>query len=414
MNINSLPKHYRSRLLRETNCIHKEPIPSKTLVKLLNACQKDSVQDIHFCTTPELEKDDVCEENLRKSEYVEILKKRIPQIFKSFVKYSGDFEYSLFLDLMFDKYANDTPFKEMFPEGYPARFNFPNIDERVFKFVEQNLSIGFMFLFGTDEDNLTLVVPEEFLEIVHETRRSMAGFHDYCKVYANLYGVCDPETVISKWNMDHGDSHLTKSQGIAAINECSLFTRYFISYGVCLCTWSVETSVVIEHIIEERKIHRPYKPTNEEFNEWLDYTDDINENLAEYKTILEHFKKYSNNPASTQFDALCLLDDLRIGLEHPTAIIERYRLQIGFTRIDMDKITPVISAIMELNNKARLWVTYGNAPNELSSSPKVDFGMRDMKQNFSIVRSTPKVGRNDLCPCGSGLKYKKCCGKMVN
>ena len=23
----------------------------------------------------------------------------------------------------------------------------------------------------------------------------------------------------------------------------------------------------------------------------------------------------------------------------------------------------------------------------------------------------PKVGRNDLCPCGSGLKYKKCCGK---
>ena len=22
-----------------------------------------------------------------------------------------------------------------------------------------------------------------------------------------------------------------------------------------------------------------------------------------------------------------------------------------------------------------------------------------------------KIGRNDLCPCGSGKKYKKCCGK---
>ncbi|MFA6782511.1 MAG: SEC-C metal-binding domain-containing protein, partial [Sedimentibacter sp.] len=22
-----------------------------------------------------------------------------------------------------------------------------------------------------------------------------------------------------------------------------------------------------------------------------------------------------------------------------------------------------------------------------------------------------KTGRNDPCPCGSGLKYKKCCGK---
>jgi len=26
------------------------------------------------------------------------------------------------------------------------------------------------------------------------------------------------------------------------------------------------------------------------------------------------------------------------------------------------------------------------------------------------VKATPKVGRNDPCPCGSGKKYKKCCG----
>lgn len=27
-----------------------------------------------------------------------------------------------------------------------------------------------------------------------------------------------------------------------------------------------------------------------------------------------------------------------------------------------------------------------------------------------IVRETPKVGRNEPCPCGSGKKHKKCCG----
>ncbi len=27
------------------------------------------------------------------------------------------------------------------------------------------------------------------------------------------------------------------------------------------------------------------------------------------------------------------------------------------------------------------------------------------------VRKDKKVGRNDPCPCGSGLKYKRCCGK---
>ena len=29
----------------------------------------------------------------------------------------------------------------------------------------------------------------------------------------------------------------------------------------------------------------------------------------------------------------------------------------------------------------------------------------------TVVRSTPKVGRNDPCPCGSGKKYKQCCGR---
>lgn|GEM_PF-1996556 len=28
-----------------------------------------------------------------------------------------------------------------------------------------------------------------------------------------------------------------------------------------------------------------------------------------------------------------------------------------------------------------------------------------------IRHSTPKIGRNDPCPCGSGKKYKKCCGR---
>ncbi len=28
----------------------------------------------------------------------------------------------------------------------------------------------------------------------------------------------------------------------------------------------------------------------------------------------------------------------------------------------------------------------------------------------TVRREDPKVGRNDPCPCGSGKKYKKCCG----
>jgi hypothetical protein len=30
-----------------------------------------------------------------------------------------------------------------------------------------------------------------------------------------------------------------------------------------------------------------------------------------------------------------------------------------------------------------------------------------------IVRTAPKIGRNEPCPCASGKKYKKCCGKVA-
>ncbi|MBH9967305.1 SEC-C metal-binding domain-containing protein [Rossellomorea oryzaecorticis] len=28
------------------------------------------------------------------------------------------------------------------------------------------------------------------------------------------------------------------------------------------------------------------------------------------------------------------------------------------------------------------------------------------------VKKGPSIGRNDPCPCGSGSKYKKCCGRQ--
>lgn len=36
---------------------------------------------------------------------------------------------------------------------------------------------------------------------------------------------------------------------------------------------------------------------------------------------------------------------------------------------------------------------------------------RAKMDGINTVRNTaPEVGRNDPCPCGSGKKYKKCCG----
>ncbi len=36
---------------------------------------------------------------------------------------------------------------------------------------------------------------------------------------------------------------------------------------------------------------------------------------------------------------------------------------------------------------------------------------RDRSKTSKIISKKYKVGRNDPCPCGSGKKYKKCCGR---
>jgi preprotein translocase subunit SecA len=37
-------------------------------------------------------------------------------------------------------------------------------------------------------------------------------------------------------------------------------------------------------------------------------------------------------------------------------------------------------------------------------------GSGDLQTVHQVVRGAAKIGRNDPCPCGSGKKYKKCCG----
>ena len=39
--------------------------------------------------------------------------------------------------------------------------------------------------------------------------------------------------------------------------------------------------------------------------------------------------------------------------------------------------------------------------------------VRADRESTTHRRSEPKIGRNDPCPCGSGQKFKKCCGKVT-
>ncbi len=84
-----------------------------------------------------------------------------------------------------------------------------------------------------------------------------------------------------------------------------------------------------------------------------------------------------------------------------------------------DTVRFCFNVTIETNVERKQIFKGGNAEKEeISSATAVKGGLpketqtpkRPVKQE-PIKRETPKVGRNELCPCGSGKKYKNCCEK---
>ena len=80
-------------------------------------------------------------------------------------------------------------------------------------------------------------------------------------------------------------------------------------------------------------------------------------------------------------------------------------------------ISEYISAYPRDNNQG--FVSTKEALEELNSEIKnqVIVYTKAFRKAYDIKlnptkREYPKIGRNDKCPCGSGLKYKNCCIKF--
>jgi len=71
---------------------------------------------------------------------------------------------------------------------------------------------------------------------------------------------------------------------------------------------------------------------------------------------------------------------------------------------------------MDVINKGDFAVTNKNGRTVMSfrfpSTEIIDFtGKMPINPQNKPIKTVPKVGRNEPCPCGSGKKYKKCCGR---
>lgn len=95
-------------------------------------------------------------------------------------------------------------------------------------------------------------------------------------------------------------------------------------------------------------------------------------------------------------------------------------LQFEFSIEDNRTIEEVAGMLARLNNSTRLWVLKGHRPDELSSpaggipSNVLAMPQRAHQADVISIQTGRKIGRNDPCPCGSGKKFKKCCGAVAD
>lgn len=103
----------------------------------------------------------------------------------------------------------------------------------------------------------------------------------------------------------------------------------------------------------------------------------------------------------------------------PTLIVQYLQSWMEFPSFEF--VQQLTARIMELYNNTRQWVLKGHTPNELFQEerkflkplPSEPFKMVQPDSKVIDLSTRTKVGRNDPCPCGSGKKYKKCCGKLI-
>ena len=72
-------------------------------------------------------------------------------------------------------------------------------------------------------------------------------------------------------------------------------------------------------------------------------------------------------------------------------------------------ITIINKYLIAICNHSRKWINRGYTSNDIHSGEKNKESQFHHLKEKSYIKDV-KVGRNDPCICGSGKKYKKCCG----
>ncbi len=135
--------------------------------------------------------------------------------------------------------------------------------------------------------------------------------------------------------------------------------------------------------------------------------------LTEYK--IEGFNIFDEMLSTIRDTVMSRVFKVRIQLTPEAA--EARRRQIEAQKQQMDKVNAQhneagnTAAQMAQNTAQRSAQSSFNGDQARRQAAGSSMNQRSQGDNITVRRTMPKVGRNDPCPCGSGKKYKNCCGR---
>ena len=204
--------------------------------------------------------------------------------------------------------------------------------------------------------------------------------------------------------------HESDEKGKLTLNIEALSNEIVSTFGINMLDELKDKSEDIEAIISslQEKAHEKYAEKEKEIE--AEQLREI-ERIVMLKVVDQKWMDHIDN-----------MDELRKGIglqgwgqkdpvvQYRIVGTEMFDEMIEAIKVDVVKLLMNLRQQKDLRRSETAKITKA----ALQSINSVDGGQSSIENpevNRTVVRETPKVGRNDLCPCGSGKKYKNCHGR---
>ncbi|WP_432354250.1 IS1096 element passenger TnpR family protein [Sporosarcina sp. A2] len=227
----------------------------------------------------------------------------------------------------------------------------------------------------------------------------------YIRSMTRLYGMIQSEQVIWLYNQQNNEPITMEQlqQLLSSTEFSSKLKKEEILFKDTVFLGPKLVGIVPEEFVRET-INKPYyQPAREQLLRYADlgYFD----GTPELRQLEKLFQK--ENLPQIQIDRMLhtFMSGLSMWHANFMEVIGRLMAQAG--PLSEERVKRIVPVAINVANAVRLIENRGHTPQEMFELERTDLKPLTERSASPGV----KVGRNDPCPCGSGKKYKKCCGR---